>query len=1177
MPVEDPRLEIATEAQVEMLDRINEKGWNAAKNILASGRGIAFLGAGASAPLYPLWGELIDALISAASFDLSPEEIITLRLRAASEPDAVVDAVRQALGINAFDDELRKQFRVRRLESGKSWTEVHELVAQSDFRGIVTTNYDPGILDARMHVRPGAVSTGFATWQDDEKLQRWATDDIFQDDELPVLFAHGEHTRPRGIVLSSAGYLSAYSGRLGRVLAGVLERGTIIWIGFGFFDRRVRSLIDQVTQSAGTVESPGRAPRHVAFLPWDVDGGESPRMLRKLAASNFDSDVVLYPVKDGSHSALHGMLAALAGVRAADTRSDTPRRGPADGDPELLGEGTPSGSGAQRATRARDSRASAPPAEWVHAPDPSKNYTGREIELKRLSRWAKDPEVRVVAITGWGGAGKTSLVTHWVESNDAVALRPGLQGFFGWNLYSNRSGEAWATALLKWMSESFTLPRLSGPLVLQVVEALQHAPVMLVIDGFEVVQEGKDSAQFGRILDGTLAQVLNRLCYEESPVLAVVMSRFPLLDFASASGNSARTTDVPPLSIDEGADLLSRSGGGWLSPDVRAKLVAGVDGHPLALTALAGALESRPPVRDIRELEVDLRRAGRTDRRVRRVLEFYARTLSDTDLDIVAVTALFQSPVSCKTIARICTNLGQRTKSAPIEEHHVEDAANSRLMGLLNWRAGGTLTVHPLVADEFRPRVLNAESASIAGALALDGVPVGPVTKTESALLVAEVIELLADARDMSAADEIYRGRTMNGHAIWRLPAVESGMRCAAAFVADDASRQATLGTLGNARLVFYANEYILFALAAGKPDAARRLIDVVTADFVDSDSARAVIMCHESRLHGQLGDPAQAARAGLEALATARRSGALPLRPSVLAVAASALAAYGEPLWAEWNFVQANALQRADSVERGPLRSAAGIAWAEFLIATGRMRSARELTDKNLRTSAHHHRIGDVARCEYVLARCDIADGDFELAVARLERAAGVLRMGGCLLEWSRVMITMADAFAGLGNLTKAMAQSKEPLEFAEGGGLVPLRVEALLARARVCVEVFRVNSDPDALERAAADARLAYRLAGGRSDGGGPLPWAQMEAARASIAIAGLGDGSSGPPNEISAWTASASRLKSQLLGWDMVPNPLEAQAAEQPGVLEDIIDIDALVRKLGTSRDAIGFQER
>ena len=108
-----------------------------------------------------------------------------------------MEIVRRGLGPGVYREVLRQVLRARTdPESGRSWTPVQELVCRCAFKAVVTTNYDPGIVDARMRVRPGASATGFTTWEDELGLDRWRTGDVFGEAELPVLFAHGQHNRP---------------------------------------------------------------------------------------------------------------------------------------------------------------------------------------------------------------------------------------------------------------------------------------------------------------------------------------------------------------------------------------------------------------------------------------------------------------------------------------------------------------------------------------------------------------------------------------------------------------------------------------------------------------------------------------------------------------------------------------------------------------------------------------------------------------------------------------------------------------------------------------------------------------------------------------------------------------------------------------------------------------------
>ena len=131
----------------------------------------------------------------------------------------------------------------------------------------MTTNYDPGIVDARMRVRPNASSTGYCSWSDETEMDRWRTEDAFRGrDELPVLFAHGQHNRPEEIVLATTEYRRAYAGKLPRVLGRLVDAGHLVWIGFSFGDERIAAILREIAAGSGTRIDPGMAPRHVAIV-----------------------------------------------------------------------------------------------------------------------------------------------------------------------------------------------------------------------------------------------------------------------------------------------------------------------------------------------------------------------------------------------------------------------------------------------------------------------------------------------------------------------------------------------------------------------------------------------------------------------------------------------------------------------------------------------------------------------------------------------------------------------------------------------------------------------------------------------------------------------------------------------------------------------------------------------
>ena len=188
----------------------------------------------------------------------------------ANNMDAVVELVRRHLEQSSFREVLRQVFRARRDPvSGRTWTPVQELVVLCGFAGIITTNYDPGIVNARMAVRPSAYGTGFASWTDDEALDRWRTGSIFGKGKLPVLYAHGHHNQPDMMVLAASEYRRAYAGKLATVLKALQQREHLAWIGFSLDDQRMKAILQEIREPE-TTQSPGGVPRHVAILPWEL-------------------------------------------------------------------------------------------------------------------------------------------------------------------------------------------------------------------------------------------------------------------------------------------------------------------------------------------------------------------------------------------------------------------------------------------------------------------------------------------------------------------------------------------------------------------------------------------------------------------------------------------------------------------------------------------------------------------------------------------------------------------------------------------------------------------------------------------------------------------------------------------------------------------------------------------
>ena len=107
------------------LAAVNRAGLKRLHEGLTTREAIAFVGAGASTPLYPLWDGVIAELVDAAADRLDDAEAATLRTLAKTSPDAVVEVVRQQLRPEVYVEMLRELFRIRRDPASAALVDRH--------------------------------------------------------------------------------------------------------------------------------------------------------------------------------------------------------------------------------------------------------------------------------------------------------------------------------------------------------------------------------------------------------------------------------------------------------------------------------------------------------------------------------------------------------------------------------------------------------------------------------------------------------------------------------------------------------------------------------------------------------------------------------------------------------------------------------------------------------------------------------------------------------------------------------------------------------------------------------------------------------------------------------------------------------------------------------------------
>ena len=223
-------------------------------------------------------------------------------------------------------------------------------------------------------------------------------------------------------------------------------------------------------------------------------------------------------------------------------------------------------------------------------PRPAGRFRGRHDELAGLDRLLREPHPseRLVTLFGPGGIGKTRLA---LEAGQRFEAETGEPAYFAPLAAVTNAEQVWKTVLA-----AVGVPPATGlsPLV-QLAAALRSQPCLLILDNAEHVAH--DTAEIGAALLETLPQAI-----------LLVTSRQRL----GLSGEAL--VPVGALSSDEGAALFTDRAQGATARrtssagerDALEKLVARLDGMPLAIELAAAWSAALSPEEMLTELERDV-------------------------------------------------------------------------------------------------------------------------------------------------------------------------------------------------------------------------------------------------------------------------------------------------------------------------------------------------------------------------------------------------------------------------------------------------------------------------------------------------------------------------------------------------------------------------------------------
>jgi tetratricopeptide (TPR) repeat protein len=715
---------------------------------------------------------------------------------------------------------------------------------------------------------------------------------------------------------------------------------------------------------------------------------------------------------------------------------------------------------------------------------PEENFVGREEELKTITDWYKNPDMRIGALIGWGGVGKSALVRKWYDNLEANKIRP--DGIFWWGFYRNAYLERFLDELLKYVSGGQVEPgEIKGTWekVDRIKEYIGKGTYLIILDGLEEMQKGKVSGEeFGCMEHKECAEMLKFLADTKGNGLCLITTRYPLTDIENYEGEGYQKKDIERLSIEEGRRLFEKVGVKG-KPEEVDSVIEEYDGHALSLTLLAGYLVEDfggdiKKAKEIPPFHSDKEAGGKAHR----ILLWYAKQLTEEQSAFMKIFSLFRRAVREEDFEGVFrTKMETEMNRALIVmsefafKRMVDNLVDRRL--ILKDK-DKTYATHPLIKNYFE-FIFEKEDKKLCHKRIYQYIgeyaPGQAETLEQMQPLFEQVYHgcaagLYDEVRKDIYWEKIYRGKEF--FIYHKLGAWETDLSLAKMFFPGGDISQMPLVSEKTWQ-AWLLNEAGISLLAIGRPKEAEKLfirktkMQIRSEDWLEASGG--YLNLADLRFEtGDLEAGLKSARKALEMAEKAKNQAYIVFSKTSLGWIRYLL---GKTREAEGNFIEADEL--CLKVFRNRLHTLAGTEYTYFLVSTERIDKAFELAKWNLELCQRNNIVNDVSRCHCCLGAIERIRGNKE-AEGHLQEAIKLAQKVGqpsleieALLERGRLRLDMGkyeDAISDVGQVLKICERTG--FRFYEPGA------EIVLGRAYLAQKNF---------EDAEKNAKSAYEKASG------------------------------------------------------------------------------------------------
>ncbi len=639
-----------------------------------------------------------------------------------------------------------------------------------------------------------------------------------------------------------------------------------------------------------------------------------------------------------------------------------------------------------------------PPSLHNQTP-PEPNFVGREKMLETITDWYTNPEVRIGALIGWGGVGKSAIVRKWYDTLESNNIKP--DGIFWWGFYRNAYLEQFLNALLRFVSQGRIEPetiKSTWAKTERIKEYIHQGTYLIILDGLEQMQKSASGDEFGKMIHRECTELLHYLA-DVPKGLCLITTRYPLKDLDEWHERGYKNLSLIDLSIPDSLLMLRRRGVKGREEKLT-EVINRYKGHALSLTSLAGYLNKYydGDIKQAPEVEFVLSDRERF-KDVNKLLRKYAEKMSDSERIFLQIFSLFRSEVTENDFAGVFRHEIEDTEFNDVLVNMNKLDLKDLINGLVDWRlisydeTKKFYTTHPLIKgyfesdfDEKNKRLCHKRIYQYFG----ERAPERPETLEEMQPLFEQVYHGCAAGLYDEVFNDVYRDRIrrIDEHFIThKLGAWEIDLSLAKTFFLKGDLSQMPLVSKRSAQSWLLATAGLALFVTGRPKEAEELFIRKTNMQIEDKDWKNASVGYQNlAELQFRTGELESGLESARKALDTSEKAKSVQCILFSKAYIAWILHLLGKGKEADNWFRQADKLQIM--IEGVRLYGLRGVKYADFLFLMKRTDEAFELAKQNLEICQRYNVVNDSSKSYRCLGVNDSSRG--YRCLSAIERISG-------------------------------------------------------------------------------------------------------------------------------------------------------------------------------------------